>query len=134
VGPRGRPPLIDLLILPPYIGVMRLRLIRHFIFVIALGAFLGAGVMQGVWPVRIDASSDMTTMAQAGDDAPMPCKGMMPACMTDLGCIFMIGLPTISPTQTMTRLAWRRVHYDSRAQSADGLTRKPALDPPIFLG
>jgi hypothetical protein len=113
---------------------MRLRLIQHLILVIAVGAFLGAGVMQGVWPAQTEASSDMTTMTQAGDDAPMPCNGMTPTCMTHLGCVFMIGLPTISPTPAMTRLSWLRVRYDSLAQSDDGLTRKPALDPPIFLG
>ena len=110
------------------------RFVQHIILVIALGAFLGSSVAQGVWPVQTRASPGMTTMTQADGNAPMPCKGMTPACMSDLGCVFMIGLPSVSPTPTMTRLSWQRVRYDSLAQSADGLTRKPALDPPIFLG
>ena len=113
---------------------MRLWFVQHLLLAIALGAFLGAGVMQGAGPVQAGASSGMTTMTQAGDDAPMPCKGMTPACMSDLGCVLMIGLPSVSLAPTMTRLSWQRVRYDSLAQSADGLTRKPALDPPIFLG
>ena len=113
---------------------MRLRFVQHLILALALGAFLGASVAQGMWPAQTGAVSGMTTMAQTDGNAPMPCKGMTPACMTDLGCVVMIGLPSVSPTPTMTRLSWQRVRYDNLAQSADGLTRKPALDPPIFLG
>jgi hypothetical protein len=116
--------------LSAYNAFMRLRFVQHLIIVIALGALLGASVAQWVWPVQTGASPGMTTMTQAGDNAPMPCKGMTPACMTDLGCIFIIGLPTVSPTPAMTLLSWQRIRYDNLAQSADGLTRKPALHPP----
>ena len=112
---------------------MRILLFRHIVLVITLVAFLMGGVAQATWPVQ-PASHDMTMMAQAGSDAPMPCKGMTPACMTDLGCIFMIGMPTVSPVLMMTRLSWSRVRYGALSQRVDGLTRKPALDPPIFLG
>ena len=113
---------------------MRIRFVQYLILVIALGAFLGTSVAQGMWLAQTSAVSGMTPMAQTGGSAPMPCKAMTPACMSDLGCVFMIGLPSVSPTPTMTRLSWRRVRYDSLAQSADGLTRKPALDPPLVLG
>ena len=113
---------------------MWLRFVQHLILVIALGAFLGASVAQGMWPAQTGAAPGVTTMVQTDGDAPIPCKGMTPACMTDLGCVFMIGLPSVSPTLTMTRLSRQHVRYDKLAQSADGLTPKPALDPPIFLG
>lgn len=113
---------------------MRFGLIRHLVLVITLGAFLGAGAMRVSWPVQAAASSGITMMTPADGDAPMPCKGMAPTCMTDLGCIFMIGLPTVSPALTMTRLSLSRIRYGDLAQVADGLTRKPALDPPIFPG
>ena len=113
---------------------MRLRFLRHVVLVIMLGAFLSAGLVQAAWPLQAAASHNMTMAADAGSDAPMPCKGMTPACMTDLGCIFMIGMPILSPALSMTRLSWSRVSYADLAQLVDGLTRKPALDPPIFLG
>jgi hypothetical protein len=34
----------------------------------------------------------MHNQDQPGDK--MPCKGMLPNCMTDIGCIFLITLPT----------------------------------------
>jgi hypothetical protein len=121
---------------------MRFRLIRHVILVITLGAFLSADVMQLMWPIQATASPAMTmTMAyadgaNADGAAPMPCqgKGMTSDCMTDLGCVFMIGLPTTPATLTMTFLTWKRVNYSELTQLAVGLTRKPALDPPIFFG
>ena len=113
---------------------MRLQLFRHVVLVITLGAFLSAGLMQAAWPVQAAASPNMTMIADTGSNAPMPCKGTTPACMTDLGCIFMIGMPIMSPTLSMTRLSWSRVSYGELAQLVDGLTRKHALDPPIFLG
>ena len=72
---------------------MRLWLFRHVVLVITLGAFLSAGLMQAAWPVQAAASPNMTMIADTGSNAPMPCKGTTPACMTDLGCIFMIGMP-----------------------------------------
>jgi hypothetical protein len=113
---------------------MRLWLFRHVVLVITLGAFLSAGSVRAAWPVQAAASHDVTMMAQAGSDAPMPCKGMTPACMTDFGCIFMIGMPTVSQALSMNRLSWSPVSYGELFQLAAGLTRKPALDPPIFLG
>ena len=106
---------------------------RRIVLVITLGAFLSAGLVQAAWPVQAAASHDMTMMAQAGSDAPIPCKGMTPACMTDLGCIFMIGMPTVSPGLSITRLYWSRVSYSELSERVDGLSKKPALDPPIFL-
>ena len=110
------------------------RLTSHVILVITLGAFLGAGMMQGAWPVQAAASPVMTMVTQPDGDARMPCEGMAPTCVTDLGCIFMIGLPTVSLAPTMTRLCWKRIRYGDLAQIAGGLTPKPALDPPMCPG
>lgn len=115
---------------------MRFGLIRHLILLITLGAFLGAGVVQAAWPTKSEASTEMAMMPGNDAGVAMPCPGktMVPGCMTDLGCIFMIGLPTISPSATMTRLSWIRVSYGDLSQVSDGLTHKPALGPPIFRG
>ena len=111
---------------------MRHWLFRRVLVVITLGAFLSAGVAQAAWPVRDAASHGMTMMAQADGSEPMPCTGMTPACMSDLGCIFIIGLPTVSSPETMTHLSWSRVNYRDLSRITGGLTHKPALDPPIF--
>ena len=123
---------------------MRFSPIRQVILFITLGTFLGAGMIQAAWPVQATASPGMAmvtpamvtpgAVTPADGGAPMPCKGKVPTCMTDLGCIFMIGLPAVSPALTMTRLSLSRIHYGDLAQLAGGFTRKPALDPPIFPG
>ena len=109
-------------------------LFRHAVLVITLSAFLSAGLAQAASPAQAVPFHTMKMTPQAGNDAPMPCKGMTPACMTDLGCIYMIGMPAVAPALSMTRLSWSRVRYGELSQRVDGLTRKPALDPPIFLG
>ena len=112
---------------------MCLAFLRQLVVVVTLGALLNAGAMQLAFPLQA-APPDMAMMTPADGTVPMPCKGTMPVCMTDLGCVLMIGLPSAPPALTMTLLSWSRVHYGEPAQLAEGLTRKPALDPPIFLG
>ena len=112
---------------------MCIAFLRQLVVVVTLGAFLNAGAMQLAFPLQA-APADMAMMTPADGTAPMPCKDMMPICMTDLGCVLMIGLPSAPPALTMTLLFWSRVHYGEPARLAEGLTRKPALDPPIFIG
>ena len=69
----------------------------------------------------------------APDETPMPCKGMTPACMADLGCVFMIGVP-VPPSRVAVHLAWSPVSYQWPADTAaDGSIRAPDLRPPIRL-
>jgi hypothetical protein len=62
----------------------------------------------------------------------MPCKGMLPGCVTDLGCIFLVSLPV--PNLTLVTLtAWSTVFYNTASKGLRGRTIKPALVPPISL-
>ena len=60
----------------------------------------------------------------------MPCKGMLPGCITDLGCIFLVSLPARDLT-LVTMTAWLSVIYDTSSDRLRGRTIKPALGPPI---
>jgi len=65
-------------------------------------------------------------------DEKMPCKGMLPGCVTDLGCIFLVSLPV--PNLTLVTLtAWSTVFYNTASKGLRGRTIKPALVPPISL-
>jgi hypothetical protein len=62
----------------------------------------------------------------------MPCKGMLPNCITDIGCIFLVSLP--APDFTLATMpAWSVVIYDNASEAVRGRTIKPALGPPISL-
>jgi hypothetical protein len=57
---------------------------------------------------------------------------MVPGCVTDLGCIFLMSLA--APDLTLvTVTAWSSVTYPGLDQALRGRTIKPALGPPISL-
>jgi hypothetical protein len=117
-----------------YVGAMPLRLLRQIVFLVTLGAFLSVGVTQAM-PRAVAPSPSMAamTMDMATDGSmPAPCQEKMPGCMLDLGCIFMIGLP-LPATPTVTQLSWSSVTYWMTSAVPAGLSRKPALNPPISL-
>jgi hypothetical protein len=109
--------------------VSRHPLRRLFVILFAV-TFFGVSTLQAM-----PTGMDMTVAASSGtpDTAPMPCKGMTPACMTDQGCIFMIGVPVpIAPAAV--DLAWAPVTWHwSPVEVADGRIRAPELRPPIRL-
>jgi hypothetical protein len=113
----------------------RHRLRRLFAILFAV-AFFSASTLQVMSAVAMPAGMDMTMAAHDGstpDSAPTPCKGMTPACMIDLGCIFMIGVP-VPASQVVVPLAWSTVTYHwPSVGSADGRIRAPDLRPPIRL-
>ena len=102
-------------------------------------AFFSASMMQVMPAVAMPVSANMTggmTMAATdgtSDSVPMPCKGMTPACMTDLGCIFMIGVP-VPEAPLVVHLAWAPVSYHWPSGVApDGGIQALDLRPPIRL-
>ena len=118
---------------------MRLRPVRHLFSILFAIAFLSATTLQAVtavaMPMNADMQAGMTMAAPDGtpDSAPTPCKGMTPACMIDLGCIFMVGVPT-PVSRVAVHLAWSSVSYQWPADiAADGSIRAPDLRPPIRL-
>jgi hypothetical protein len=113
---------------------MPVKLLRRFLALLIVTAYVGATVLQ-VAPTYA-ANADMSHAAMMHEqDSPgdkMPCKGMLPGCVTDLGCIFLLSLP--APDLTLdTMTAWSSVIYDSASDGLRGRTIKPALGPPISL-
>jgi hypothetical protein len=116
---------------------MPVKLLRRILTLLIVTAYVGATVLQ-VAPTYA-AHADMSSAAMNGmmheQDSPddkMPCKGMLPGCVTDLGCIFLVSLP--APNVTLfTVTAWSSVIYPASDQSLRGRTIKPALGPPISL-
>lgn len=116
----------------------RHRLRRLFAILFA-AVFFGASMLQVVpaaaMPMSADIpmAADMPMAAHDGnpDSAPMPCKGMTPACMTDIGCVFMIGV-SVPVSRAVVQLSWFPVTYQrSQVAIAGGGIRAPDLRPPI---
>jgi hypothetical protein len=115
---------------------MPVKLLRQILALLIVTAYLGATVLQ-VAPVYAAnaamSSSSMNGMMheQAGQGDKMPCKGMLPNCVTDLGCIFLLSLPAAPELNVFTRTVWSSVIYPGSSQLLHGRTIKPALGPPI---
>lgn len=112
---------------------MQIGLIRRLILFLMIGAFLGAGFAQAAWQAPCVASVNISMTANPGAE---PCHhdGMVPGCMTDLGCVLMVGVPTIAASIMITSVAWVRIDYQPVSRSDHGLTPEPLLTPPIFRG
>jgi hypothetical protein len=115
---------------------MPVRLLRQILALVIVTAYLGATLLQvaPVYAANADmSSSSMNAMMreQAGQGEKMPCKGMPPNCVTDLGCIFLLSLPAAPEPNVFTRTAWLSVVYPGSSQSLRGRTIEPALGPPI---
>lgn len=124
-----------------YDRAMLRRFSRQFVFLATLVAFLCAGVTQAMPSATMlappEAAMTMPMIMETADDGTAipckdlaPCQDRMPGCMLDLGCVFMIGLPMPDPP-AVTRLDWSAIFYWMSDVDPAGLTRKPALDPPI---
>lgn len=119
---------------------MPVKLLRQILTLVIVTAYIGATLLQAA-PSYADtmnhAAMDHMAMSgmthdedQRGDK--MPCKGMLPGCVSDIGCIFLVSLP--APDLTfITVTAWSSVSYDPASRGLRGRTIKPALGPPIPL-
>jgi hypothetical protein len=117
---------------------MPVKLLRRILTLLIVTAYVGATTLQ-VAPTYA-ANANMSSAATDGmmheQDSPagdkMPCKGMLPGCVTDLGCIFLVSLP--APDLTLVTLtAWSSVIYDNASEGLPGRSIEPALGPPISL-
>jgi hypothetical protein len=104
-------------------------LIRRLVVAFSLLALVGTGVAA---PMAA-AQPDMAMASQAmADDGSMPCcphKAL--SCVTDLGCVFLVGIPTPSGLAS-TALSWSTFTYTVSHDVGEGLTLQPALGPPIL--
>src|ERR1700730_3231814 len=116
---------------------MPVKLLRQLLTLLIVTAYVGATVFQVAPTYAANAamsSSPMNGMMheQDGPGDKMPCKGMLPGCVTDLGCIFLVSVP--SPALNLfTTTTWSSVIYHNASEALRGRSIKPALGPPISL-
>lgn len=116
---------------------MPVKLLRRILALLIVTAYVGATMLQ-VAPVyaansHINGSPMAGVMHEPdGQTDKMPCKGMLPNCMTDIGCILLVTMRA-PDLDLFTRTSWSSVIYDNAPDALRGRTIKPALGPPIFL-
>jgi hypothetical protein len=112
---------------------MPVKLLQRLLILLIVAVYFGATVVQAAVmlpsPVPAMAGGMMHQQGDSGD--PMPCKGKMPACVTDLGCIFLVSLPGLPDLSLFTATEWSSVAYGGSPPSLHGRSIKPALGPPI---
>ena len=114
-----------------------MKLLRRILALLIVTAYVGATMLQVAPSYAANAdmsSSSMNGMMHEhdGQTDKMPCKGMLPGCVTDLGCIFLVSLPAPN-VALFTVTAWSSVIYAGSSQSLRGRSIQPALGPPISL-
>ncbi len=117
-----------------------MTLLRQFLSLLIVTAYLGAAMVQLAPGIEAATAapmqSGMAMPAPDGTGDPMPChqgKGMVPGCMTDLGCVFLVSLPAMPVLSLVSRFVWSQVNYGDTAEALHGRSIKPALGPPISL-
>jgi hypothetical protein len=113
-------------------NAMAHRLIQRLFIVLSLLAFTATGLAQAA---MLDATvSPGKALAMSGmSDSSMPCcPEKAPSCNTDVGCIFLVGLP-MPVSALVSTLAWSVVTYPASHDGGEGLSILPALGPPILL-
>jgi len=116
---------------------MPVKLLRRILTLLIVTAYVGATMLPVAPTYAANAAINSSSMngmmhEQDGPGDKMPCKGMLPGCVTDLGCIFLVSVP--SPDLTLvTMTAWSSVIYTGSSESLRGRSIKPALGPPISL-
>jgi len=116
---------------------MSVNLLRRILALLIVTAYVGATVLQVAPAYAANANMSSPSIngmmhEQDGQGDKMPCKGMLPGCVTDLGCIFLVSLPAPN-VALFTVTAWSSVIYAGSSQSLRGRSIQPALGPPISL-
>lgn len=86
-------------------------------------------------PASVPAMGDCQHMAVPADVGPshtMPCKGIDPECVKQMGCLGTASLP-LRPPSPATFFSYSRVTYWLPAAIFAGRSIKPDLLPPIEL-
>jgi hypothetical protein len=116
---------------------MPVNLLRRILALLIVTAYVGATVLQVAPTYAEDAGMSSASMAgmMHEHDSPgdkLPCKGMLPNCVTDIGCIFLVTVTT-PDLNLFSVTTWSSVIYDNASEALRGRTIKPALGPPISL-
>ena len=114
-----------------------MKLLRRFIALLIVTAYVGATVFQVAPVFAASAATGSAAMhgmmhEEPGHGDKMPCKGMLPDCITDIGCIFLVSVPT-PDLNLFTTTTWSSVIYHNASEALRGRSIKPALGPPISL-
>jgi hypothetical protein len=117
------------------------RRIANLVIVAVMAcALVGAGLTWGMTAAHA-APSNMVAMTHhehpceptASHGGPMsPSQQSLPGCMTDLGCLLLVGIPA-SPTRAFEHVSWGQVTYWPRTTVVQGIASEPILGPPIRL-
>ena len=103
-------------------------------------ALIGAGLTHGMAAAQA-APSIMVTMPHhehpceptASHGKPLsPDPPSLPGCMTDLGCLLIVGIPA-TPVRVSGLVSWAPVAYWPHTRVVQGITFEPILGPPIRL-
>lgn len=111
-----------------------MKLLRQVLALLIVTAYVGATLLQAV-PTMAAPAAAMTGMMpdQNSQGDQMPCTGMAPHCVTDLGCVFLVSLPAAPDPDFYTATEWSSVTYAGSPQILHGRSIKPALGPPITI-
>jgi hypothetical protein len=119
-------------------------MLHRVLVAVTVLAFLGGTTVQAMPPADLQDVAEqamqvgmpcdhMTTMASASKtaDGHMPCRGITPDCIKQMGCI---GFPTLPSTDGLsTQVAYTTLRYRLMQHRLTGLALKPALVPPIAI-
>ena len=111
---------------------MRTALRRLVVFLI-LTVYMSAAMVQHV-PLAHAMSVDMSTGMAHDQENPtdrMPCNSTPAPCVIDLGCVFLVGLPSMPDPILLGLTAWSSIHYLGSRDSLHGRSIEPAIGPPI---
>jgi hypothetical protein len=120
---------------------MLLAAFRRLVVLFTVIAFIGGMTLQLMPPKEALAASraaapDCPRMAamhaDMGSAPAMPCKGMDPECVKQMGCLGTASLPLPQPSPPAF-FVYNKVAWWLPASSPSGRSIKPALSPPIGL-
>jgi hypothetical protein len=111
---------------------MLVKLLRQILVLLIVTAYIGATMLPAApsFAASTHAAMDGMMNDQTSPHDKMRCKGTLPGCITDLGCIVLVSLPA-PDLAFATVAAWSSVTYDNALHGLHGRTIKPALGPPI---
>ena len=121
-----------------------LRFLHQLLIAITVFAFLGGATLQAlpVADAQVQTSGAGIAMVAGmpcehmdtlkGTGIPLlPCKGITPDCIKQMGCI---GFPDLPQASVLAApVAYAVVDYRQFRQTSAGLSRKPDLFPPIAI-
>ena len=111
------------------------RLFRHIMLVLAAFALVVGSTAEVVRAAPLAPMAGepcdmaMPDQASGGDATPMPCKGLTPDCIKQMGCVAVIGLPANSYAHE-TIVQYGTVDFWASLSKLESLDPEPEPLPP----